>query len=272
MIIKVLAIGDIVGQESVSFVKKHLRKLKTDTGASLVIANAENAAPGNGLDPQSAGVLFSCGVDVITSGNHIWHRREIKTYLDDEPCVLRPANYPPVCPGSGYTVVEADGVRFLVMNALGNVYIDPPLACPFVTVEKILEHMAGKYDISILDFHAEATSEKIALARYFDGRVGSGRLSAVFGTHTHVQTADETILPNGCGYITDLGMTGPRDSVLGIRTGCVLDKFRFKMPVKFEVAEGNIELHGAVFSFDTDTAKAVSVERIRYDGKNENDK
>jgi len=266
MILKVLAIGDIVGQEAVGFVSKNLSKLKKETGASLVIANGENAAVGNGLDPASAGALFSAGVDVITSGNHIWHRREIKTYLDDEPCVLRPANYPAVCPGSGYTVVECDGARVLVLNLLGNVYIDPPLACPFSTLEKILDHMAGKYDIAILDFHAEATSEKIALARYFDARVGAGRLSAVFGTHTHVQTADETVLPGGCGYITDLGMTGPRDSVLGIRTGCVLDKFRFKMPVKFEVAEGNIELCGAVFAFDVESGNAVSVERVRYCG------
>jgi len=264
MILKVLAIGDIVGQEAVGFVSKNLSKLKTETGASLVIANGENSAPGNGLDPASAGALFSAGVDVITSGNHIWHRREIKTYLDDEPCVLRPANYPAVCPGSGYVVVDCNGVRVLVINVLGTVYIDPPLACPFATIEKILDHMAGKYDISILDFHAEATSEKIALARYFDARVGAGKLNAVFGTHTHVQTADETVLPGGCGYITDLGMTGPRDSVLGIRTGCVLDKFRFKMPVKFEVAEGNIELCGAVFTFDTETGRTVSVERIRY--------
>jgi len=267
MIIKVLAIGDIVGQDALGRVKKNLRRIKNEMGAELVIANGENTAPGNGIDPQSAGMMFTAGVDVITSGNHIWHRREIKTYLDDTPCLIRPANYPTMCPGSGYVVIEASGVRFLVINVLGTVYIDPPLDCPFRTVERILDHMKGQYDLAILDFHAEATSEKIALARYFDAKVGAGRLNAVFGTHTHVQTADERILPNGCGYITDLGMTGPVDSVLGIRTGCVLDKMRYKMPVKFEVAEGDVELCGAVFEFDTDSGRCVSVERIRTELK-----
>ena len=177
MIIKVLTIGDIVGQEALGFVCHRLNRLKKETGAALVIANGENIAPGNGLDPGSANTLLNCGVDVITSGNHIWHRREIKEYLDDTPNVLRPANFPAVCPGSGFTVAEAEGIRFLVVNVMGNVYMDPPLACPFATVERILDHMAGRYDIGILDIHAEATSEKNAIARYFDARVGAARRS-----------------------------------------------------------------------------------------------
>ncbi len=264
MQIKLLAVGDVVGVRAVDFVSKNLRRLKSECGASIVVLNGENAAPGNGLDPTSADALFAAGADVITSGNHIWHRREIKNYIDDTPALIRPANYPTACPGEGYTIVEVDGVRFLVVNLLGTIYMDPPLACPFGTLEKILDHLKGKYDIGIVDFHAEATSEKIALARYFDARVGVGRVSAIFGTHTHVQTADETVLPGGTAFITDLGMTGPVDSVLGIRTSCILDKLRYKMPVKFEVADGKIELCGAVFTFDTDSGRAVAVERVRF--------
>lgn len=253
---KILAIGDVVGPDAVAFTARRLRRLRTDCGASLIVVNAENAAAGNGLDTQSAAALFRAGADVLTSGNHIWKKKEIQSYIDDRPQLLRPANYPAVCPGQGYTIVESDGVRFLVMNVMGQVYMDPVLADPFQTVERILEHTAGQYDVALLDVHAEATSEKIALARFFDGRIG-----AVWGTHTHVQTADETVFRGGTGYITDIGMTGPVDSVLGIRVGCILDRLRFKMPVKFETAEGPVELRGAAFTFGGD-GKCTAVERI----------
>lgn len=263
MNITVLAIGDIVGQEALGFVNRHLKRIRRDYNISLVIANGENVAFGNGLDRQSAETLLAAGVDVITTGNHVWHKRDIKQYLDETAVVLRPANYPAACPGVGYCLLTVEDTRFLVINALGTIYIEPTLSCPFTTVERILDYALGKYDIAILDFHAEATSEKAAVARYFDGRSGGGRLSAMFGTHTHVATADEQVLSGGTGFITDIGMTGPTDSILGIRTSCILEKLRMKMPVRFETAEGNIELSGALFTINPETSKTVSVERIR---------
>lgn len=252
-LIRVMAIGDIVGQEAVSLLEAKLRSLRRSMQLDLVVCNAENAAIGNGLDRQSANRLFTAGVDVITSGNHIWQKKDMYACLDENPHVLRPANYPPEAPGSGACLIDADGVRFLVMNVLGTVFMEP-LSCPFQTVERLLAANKGKYDISLLDIHAEATSEKIALANCFDGMI-----SAVWGTHTHVQTADAHILPHGTGYITDLGMTGPSDSVLGVKTELIIRKLRTHMPVRFEIAEGNVHMSGAVFSLNRNTGMAEEV-------------
>ncbi len=252
-LIRIMAIGDVVGQEAVSCLETKLRGLRRSMQLDLVVCNAENAAIGNGLDRQSANRLFTAGVDVITSGNHIWQKKDMFSCLDENPHILRPANYPPEAPGNGACLIDAEGVRFLVMNVLGTVFMEP-LACPFQTVERLLAAHQGKYDFSLLDIHAEATSEKIALANCFDGKI-----SAIWGTHTHVQTADARILPHGTGYITDLGMTGPTDSVLGVRTELIIKKLRTHMPVRFEIAEGTVHIQGTVFALNRNSGMTEEV-------------
>lgn len=249
----VLAVGDVVGPYATDRLCKKLRQIKSKYYADLVTVNAENAAQGNGLDIESAEALLNGGADVLTSGNHIWKRHEIQNYLNEAPYVLRPANYPDSCPGRGSVIFESLGFRVLVMNVLGTVYMEP-LSSPFDTVDRILRETRGNYDISVLDFHAEATSEKQALANWVDGRVG-----AVFGTHTHVRTADSRILPKGTAYITDIGMTGRPDSVLGVDTGAIVFHMRTHMPTKFNVSDGATEANFAVITFDRTQKKAVSI-------------
>lgn len=256
MEVRVLCVGDVTGPEAVEFVGRKLRGLRTQLGADTVILNGENAAPGNGLDIPSAKALLAAGADVITSGNHIWKRREIREYLAISENVIRPANYPPESPGFGYTTVSAGGFRLLVINLLGLIYMDP-LDCPFRCADRILTRENGRFDLAVVDFHAEATSEKAALARYLDGRV-----SAVYGTHTHVQTADERVLAGGTGFITDIGMTGPRESILGIRPDIIIDKLTRRLPVKFETATGNIVLNGALLTLDPESGRCAGIERV----------
>lgn len=253
---KILCLGDIVGPAALEALRKNLAAIRKRYGVSLVIANGENVSEGNGIMPDDADELFYAGVDVITGGNHTWQKNRIFTYLDDKNEIIRPANYPPSNPGKGYTVVSVGYARVLVMNVLGTVFMES-LACPFETVDKILEKEKGNFDISVLDIHAEATAEKKALAYYLDGRV-----DVIVGTHTHVTTADEHILPKGSGYITDLGMCGCEESALGVEAQIVIDKLRYKMPVRFKQASGEITLNGAIFEFDKNF-KVVSVSRIR---------
>ncbi len=255
---RILAIGDIVGPAAVKYVSEQLWSFRKKNSIDMVVCNAENAAVDNGLDPQSADKLIASGCDVLTGGNHIFRKREIRQYLESSDTLIRPANYPVGTPGNGYTTVNIDGYRVLVINVLGTIYLEP-LACPFGTVDRILEREDGRYDFAVLDIHAEATSEKIALGRYFDGRI-----SVVYGTHTHVATADTTILPRGTGYVTDLGMSGPPDGVLGVRADIIIDKLTKKLPVKFELAEGAPEVNGVIFTLDKSSGKAVSVERVRF--------
>ena len=198
------------------------------------------------------------GCDVLTGGNHIFRKKEIRHYLDESEIVVRPANYPYGTPGNGYTIFGVNGFNILIINLLGTIYMES-LACPFMTADRILEREKGRYDLAVLDFHAEATSEKIALGRYLDGRI-----SAVWGTHTHVATADNQVLPKGSGYVTDLGMSGPPDGVLGIRADIIIEKLRTKLPVKFEFAEGATEVNGVIFALDTDSGKCVSTERVKF--------
>ena len=252
----ILAIGDIVGQEAVDYISARFSALRKEHGADMIIVNAENAAEGNGLDRATAERLLASGADVLTTGNHVWQKRDLRSFLDDSRDILRPANYRSELPGRGWGIYEFSGKRVLVMNMMGTVYLDP-LACPFSTVDAILAKEAGNYDISVLDFHAEATSEKIAMAYYLDGRV-----SAVYGTHTHVQTSDARVFPNGTGYITDLGMTGPKESVLGVKHECIIEKLKYHIPVRFETAKGDIVIHGAKFTIDADSGKAVEVSLI----------
>jgi len=253
---KILIIGDVVGNCGTEYLKKNLSCFAKDNRIDMIIANGENAAKNNGLDSTSAEALFSSGVDVITSGNHIWHKFEMQNIIDDYDNIIRPANYPGECPGNGYVIFNATGVKVLVINVMGTVYLDS-LSCPFETVEKILRREEGNFDISIVDIHAEATSEKAALARYFDGR-----LTAVVGTHTHVQTADERILPNGTAFITDLGMTGAYESILGVESERIIKKFLTKMPTRFEQAEGECQFNAVILEVDNVSYKAKGIERV----------
>lgn len=254
----ILCIGDVVGSEAVAYLRAHLWQKRRELGVRFCVVNGENAAPGNGIDVESAESILASGADVITSGNHVWQKTGFRSYLNGSANVIRPANYPAACPGQGWTVVDCEGYRIMVINVMGTVFLDS-LASPFETVERILERERGCYDFAILDVHAEATSEKIALGRYFDGRIGM-----IFGTHTHVQTADEQIFPAGTGYITDLGMTGPVDSILGVKVSCILEKMTTKMPVRFETATGEIVSHGVLFVYDTELNRCTSIERIRF--------
>lgn len=256
--IKVLCLGDVVGEEGVAFLENggRLRKLIAKTGADLVIVNGENSAEGNGISRDSAERIYECGADIITGGNHTFRRREIYSMLDDEDYLIRPANYPAEAPGMGYVIADVRGYRVLVMNLLGVVYMDP-MTPPAECAERILRNEKGKYDIALCDIHAEATSEKMFFARYFDGR-----LSAVWGTHTHVATADAQILPKGTGYVTDLGMCGSHNGILGVKTEAIVHKFTVKTPVMFEPAKGNCQLHGAYFEIDEKSGRCVRAERV----------
>ncbi len=256
--IKILCIGDVVGKDGTEYLSSggRLMKLKREYDADLVIVNGENSADGNGMTLASAESIYRSGADVITGGNHTFKWREIYDMLDDGGCAIRPANYPAVAPGLGCTFVDVKGYRVLVMNLIGTVYMEavtPPIDC----ARRILSVEEGKYDIAVCDFHAEATSEKICFARYFDGQI-----SVVFGTHTHVQTADAQILPQGTGYITDLGMCGSHNGVLGVRTEDIIKKFTERIPVKFNPAHGNVKLTGAFFEVDPKTKKCTRAELV----------
>ena len=255
---KILAIGDIVGSAAVGYLSEKLWKKRDELGVSFVVANGENASEIHGVSAALAEDILSAGVDVITLGNHSFAKKDICNFLNDSSSIIRPANYPPFVPGSGSTVINVCGLRVLCMNVLGTALMES-MACPFETVDKILTREKGNYDISILDIHAESTSEKIALARYFDGRI-----DMIFGTHTHVATADEQILPRGTGYITDLGMSGPINGVIGADAAAVIERMRTKIPTYFKIADGEVRVHGAVFEYDTDKRCVTSVKRITF--------
>lgn len=252
--IKILFIGDVIGQPGCEFLRRKLPAFKREQQVDVVIANGENSAVGNGMLPQSADFLLDSGVDVITSGNHIFKRREIYDYLDGHPQVLRPANYPASCPGNGYYVYDGGSFRLCVISLMGTVFLDA-LENPFFTVERILRETDT--NCVFLDFHAEATGEKKALAYYLDGRI-----SCLAGTHTHVQTADEQILPQGTGYITDAGMTGPIQSVLGINPQNIIERYLTSMPVRFEVPDTPCQMDGILLEIDRKTGKCGKIERV----------
>ncbi|MDD5166900.1 MAG: TIGR00282 family metallophosphoesterase [Candidatus Omnitrophica bacterium] len=255
---KILFIGDIVGRPGREAIKNLLPGLKKEYGLDFVIANAENASGGSGITLSVAEELFASGVDVLTSGDHIWKKREIFDIINQEARILRPVNFPPGTPGSGSGLFKVkDKLKVGVINVNGRVFMEP-LECPFRATKQAQEELEKDTKIIIVDIHAEATSEKVALGWYLDGKV-----SAVLGTHTHIQTADEKILPGGTAYITDVGMTGPYDSVIGRRKEDVLEGFLTSVPVRFEVAEDNIQLHGAIIDIDENTGKANSITRIQ---------
>ncbi|MGI5894738.1 MAG: TIGR00282 family metallophosphoesterase [Candidatus Merdivicinus sp.] len=253
---RVLMIGDVVSQPGCQFLRKVLPAYKKQQMVDVVVCNGENSAVGNGILPHSADFLFDSGVDVITGGNHTLRRREIQDYLEDHPNLLRPANYPDGCYGNGFCKVDLGNCSLLVLNLMGQVYLDP-IGNPFTCADKILAENPA--DCVVVDFHAEATGEKMALAYYLDGRV-----SAVVGTHTHVQTADETILPNGTGYLSDLGMTGPIHSILGVNPDCIVRRMTTYLPTRFEISnDAACKLEGVLLDLDRKTGKCMKISRVR---------
>jgi metallophosphoesterase (TIGR00282 family) len=262
--VKILFIGDIVGQPGRRAVAELVPKLREQHALDFVIANGENSAGGSGITPKTAGEIFSAGVDAITTGDHLWDQKEVMELLANEKRFLRPLNYPPGTPGQGSAIFPIpnprtqtqDPILIAVLNAQGRTFM-PDLENPFRAARAEVERLRQQTKIIFVDFHAEATSEKIAFARMLDGQV-----SAVVGTHTHVQTADEQIFPGGTAYLTDAGFTGPYESVLGREIEPVLKKFLTGMPQRFEVAKNRVILHGAVIEIDDASGKAVKIQRI----------
>jgi metallophosphoesterase (TIGR00282 family) len=248
----ILAIGDIIGKPGRWAVRELLPRLRQEYGVDLVIANGENAAGGIGLTPDTAQELLAAGVDVLTSGNHIWAQKEIIPYLDGEMPILRPLNYPPGVPGWGYIVRNGA----LVVNLIGRTFMSN-LDCPFRGMDQLLAELRPKPPVIIVDFHAEATSEKMAMGRYLDGRV-----SAVLGTHTHVGTIDAQVLPKGTAYVTDIGMTGPTDSIIGDDAEMVLQRFLTALPHRLSVGTGKVMLNAILVKVDDKSGRAVSIERL----------
>jgi metallophosphoesterase (TIGR00282 family) len=258
---KILFSGDIVGKAGRRLVDACLQEIISQYQVNFVIANGENAAGGVGITPKIADDLFALGIQVLTSGNHIWQKKEIFDYLRHEQRLIRPLNCSPDAPGTGSCLVQtAEGVRIAVLNALGRIFMDDvAYSCPFRAIDQELERLRQQAQVVIVDFHAEATAEKQALGWYLDGRV-----SAVLGTHTHVQTADERILPNGTAYLTDVGMTGAMDSVIGVEKELAIHKFLTYLPVRFESAVLNPRLHGVILTLDTERNIAVNIQRIQW--------
>ena len=257
MRVKLLFIGDIVGSPGRKAVQRLLPDLRERHGVDVVVANGENAAGGNGITPETAAEIFSGGADVITTGDHLWDQKEVSELLDAEPRFLRPLNYPPGTPGQGSLVLEREGLPSLgVLNLQGQVFMRE-MGNPFLAAQAEVKKIQSRAPVILVDFHAEATSEKIAMARMLDGQV-----SAVIGTHTHVQTADEQIFPGGTAFLCDAGFTGPHDSVLGREVEPVVERFLTYRPQRFHVAKGRVLLQGAMVEVDGATGRAVSIERV----------
>ncbi len=256
---KILCLGDCVGQPGRHALQTELRNIVKEYSIDFVIANGENVAGGAGLTSRLAKQCFEAGCDVITLGDHVWDQKELEEYLPNADYVIRPANFPEGAPGKGYCIKTAkNGNKVAVVSLLGRVFIRYYVDCPFRKLKEIVDQIKKETPVIVVDFHAEATSEKIALGHFIDGEV-----SAVVGTHTHVQTADEQILPKKTAYITDLGMTGPFDSVIGQEKKNIIDRFLTSMPVKFHVAKKDIRLNGVIIDVDTTTGKASSIIRIQ---------
>lgn len=250
---RVLFIGDIVGSPGRKAVRQYISELRGKYRFDYCVANAENAAGGSGITYVIAQELYNYGIHAITMGNHTWSRKEINSFIEGDARIARPANYPPELPGNGSVIVDG---RLGVINLLGRVYLDPA-DCPFRTLDRELEMIRKKVRAVIVDIHAEATSEKCALAWYADGRV-----SAVIGTHTHVQTADERILPCGTAFISDAGMTGPYEGIIGVKRELVIEKFCTSIPVRFEVARGPVQFNGVIIDIDENTGRSLGIQRI----------
>lgn len=255
--VRILFVGDIMGSPGRRAASRLLEGLRSRLNCQFVIVNGENAAGGLGITRPTASALFTAGADVITLGNHTFAKRDVAPYFDEEPKILRPANYPPGVQGRGWGIFETDGgQKVAVVSLMGRTFMEP-VDCPFRAADAALAEIGDRTKVIVVDMHAEATSEKIAMGWRLDGRV-----SAVLGTHTHVQTSDERVLPDGTAYMTDVGMTGVRDSVLGLDRSAAIERFLKQVPGKFTLAEGSACLHGAVVEIDADTGHAVSIERV----------
>jgi hypothetical protein len=254
--VNLLVIGDVIGNPGRKIMKDLLPGLKKEYKVDMVIANGENSAGGMGITYNVAHELYTYGVDVITLGNHTWSKKEILNFINDDNRIVRPANYPSELPGNGSTVIHLTNISVGVINIVGRVFMDP-VDSPFNCAIKEIDRIKNEADIIVVDFHAEATSEKVAMGLFLDGKV-----NVVFGTHTHVQTSDEIILPGGTGYITDIGMTGPYDSVIGVDKEIAIKKFTKLIPEKFEVAKGKAQFNGVIFNIDVSTKKVLDIKRI----------
>lgn len=254
--VRIMAVGDVVSQQGCEKLRKELPKLKKEKEIDIVIVNGENSAVGNGMTAFSCEHIFSSGADVITGGNHTFRRREFYDTLDNSFSIIRPANYGKNAPGAGFTIIDKGFVSVGVVNLMGTALMEN-LRNPFECMDEVLEELKAQVKIIIVDFHAEATAEKRAMGFYVDGRV-----SAIFGTHTHVQTADEQVLPKGTGYITDVGMTGPLNSVIGVKPELAIEKMKTNMPVRFENPDGDCELSAVIFEINKQTGLTERVERI----------
>ncbi len=255
---KILAIGDIVSSCGREYVYNNLGKIRKKYDIDYCIANGENAAECNGITEDIARNLIECGIDVITMGNHTFSNRESAAVLEDNQRVIRPVNFPPESEGQGYFMEDLGNTKVAVINAIGRVGMDA-MDCPFRATERILEKISGEADIIIIDFHAETSSEKLAFGNYFDGKV-----NIIFGTHTHIQTADAMVLPGGTGYISDLGMTGVRDSVLGVKKDIIIKLYYERKRQKFEKAVGEVWFCGCVFDIDEKSGKVNSLNRLYF--------
>jgi len=254
--VNILMVGDIYGEPGRQALAKLLPGLRREHAIDFCVVNVENAAGGFGVTPAMARQFLEQGVDVMTSGNHIWDKREIVEYITKENLLLRPANFPAGTPGVGHVTVKAGPHRVAVVNLMGRVFM-LPIDCPFRKADEIVPELRAETPIVLVDMHAEATSESLAMGWHLDGRV-----SAVVGTHRHVQTADERVLPGGTAYITDLGMTGPTEGVIGVDREQILQRFLHQMPTRFETAKGPAALHGVVIVVDPDTGRASSIRRL----------
>lgn len=256
---KILCIGDVVGKAGRNIITEQLAALQQELKVDFTIANGENAAGGSGITPRIANQLFRSGCDVITLGDHVWDRQEIVEYLQEKDAIIRPANFPEGAAGRGWCIVEkSPGVKIGVINLLGRTFMRYNVDCPFRSLRKIVDEIRKETRIIIVDFHAETTSEKVAIGFFIDGDV-----SALVGTHTHIQTADEKILPKGTAYITDLGMTGPYDSVIGQNKEKIIKRFLTSLPIRFEVATEDVIIHGIVVDVDEQSGLARKVTRIQ---------
>ncbi len=260
---RILFVGDVVGKPGRQVLRERLAGLMAQEDIDLCVVNGENAAGGVGITEEIAQEFFSWGVDLVTMGNHVWDKREVYAFIEREPRLIRPLNYPPGAPGQGVALVTArDGSTVAVVNLSGRVFSTVHFDCPFRTGAAAVEGLRQHTGVILVDLHAEATSEKVAMGWFLDSKV-----TAVLGTHTHVQTADERILPGGTAFITDVGMTGPRDSVIGIRVDLVLDRFLHQRPVSFEVAKGPRQLSAVVLDVDAVTGRARQIRRILQRGE-----
>lgn len=255
---KILLVGDIVGKPGRNAFTQVAARFKSEGRVDFIVANAENSASGRGPKPEIATALLNAGADVITLGDHAWDNREMVAGIDLEERIIRPANFPKGSPGKGFVRIETPEGSLVVMQLIGRVFMQPTYDCPFQVAERMLNGMLSSDKVILVDFHGEASSERMAMGRFLDGRV-----SGVVGTHTHCQTSDETVFDNGTAYITDLGMTGPKDSVLGREVEPVIKKFLTGVPQKFDVAKGKPTLEGVIIDVDMTTGKALTIERIR---------